>query len=251
MMRSNPNWHDRERAAQGAVPCCVDRRTVLRRALAVAPAAMLLGVAARAQDSDSVPPAPPTPQNPRQALEALRAGNERFDERRPLVRSAAEIERIWTTITASQSPFASILGCADSRLSPEIIFDQFLGDLFVVREAGNIAGGPTSLGSLEYAQAVLGSKLVLVVGHSSCGAVKAAFGNAPVPGNIQAIVDAIRPGIAGATTLDQAITLNVRATIANVRSSSALLRQAEAAGTIAIRGAVYNLEDGRVTFLEN
>ena len=106
------------------------------------------------------------------------------------------------TAVQVEMPFAMVLGCADSRLAPELVFDQFVGDIFVVREAGNIADSPTNLGSLEFGQSVLGAKALLVLGHSGCGAVKAAFENASPGGNIQAIVDRIKPGIAGAADLD-------------------------------------------------
>jgi carbonic anhydrase len=170
------------------------------------------------------------------------------------VRTTSEIERIWTEISVGQAPFAAILGCADSRLAPELIFDQFFGDIFVVREAGNIASSPTNLGSLEFSQAVLGVKLVFVLGHSACGAVRAALNGDQPGGNIQAIVDAIEPGIKGATTLDEAILANVRATIANIRAESPLLRAAEAEPdprkAIRIVGGVYDIRSGTVTFLE-
>src|SRR4029079_2635273 len=121
---------------------------------------------------------------------------------------------------------------------PELIFDQFFGDIFVVREAGNIADSPTNLGSLEYAQAVLGSKAIVVLGHTSCGAVKAAFDDAKPGGNVDAIVGAIRPGIAGAKTIEDATSANVRAVIAMIRARSPLLKAAEDGGKIKMVGAV-------------
>ncbi|HZR80182.1 MAG TPA: carbonic anhydrase [Candidatus Binatia bacterium] len=190
------------------------------------------------------------PKTPDEALELLRAGNRRFHERKPYVRSTDEIERLWTELASGQAPFAIILGCSDSRLSPEIIFDQFFGSLFVVREAGNVAVSPTNIGSLEFGQAVLGAKLLLVFGHSSCGAVTAAFDRAQPGGNIQAIVDAIAPFIATAATLDDAIVANVRGVQAQIRQRSALLRAAEDAGNLKIAGAVYDIRSGVVTFLD-
>jgi carbonic anhydrase len=224
----------------------VGRRTLLRRALTALPAAAGLWALGRGSSNAQQEA---QPRNPQEALQALRDGNRRFFEQKPKVRSTAEIEQIWTHTAVTQTPFATVLGCADSRLSPELIFDQFIGDLFVVREAGNIAGGPTNLGSLEYAQAVLGSKLVLVLGHTSCGAVKAAFTGATPGGNIQSIVDTIRPAIKGATSLDQAVRDNVFAVIKTVRLNSPLLRQAELKGDLAISGAVYDIATGMVQFL--
>jgi carbonic anhydrase len=223
----------------------VDRRTLLK--LAVGGAAILTAGGAYA-DATSAPKRP-VPKTPAEALAALRDGNQRFVDHKPEVRSTEEIERIWTVISAGQAPFATVLGCADSRLAPELIFDQFFGDIFVIREAGNIANSATNLGSLEYGQAVLGSKALLVLGHSSCGAVKAAFEGATPGGNIQSIIDVIKPAIAGAADLDAAIIANVRAVIATVREKSPLLRQAESDGKMSIVGAVYKISTGVVTFL--
>ena len=107
-------------------------------------------------------PAKPSPATPAAAIQLLKDGNERFKAREPQIRSTAQIDAIWSDITDGQAPFASVLGCADSRLAPQVIFDQFVGDIFVVREAGNIAASPTNLGSLEFGQAVLKSKALVV-----------------------------------------------------------------------------------------
>jgi carbonic anhydrase len=187
---------------------------------------------------------------PDAALAELRDGNGRFVAGKPTVRSVAEIDRISRKNAVTQKPFATILTCADSRVTPEIIFDQYLGDIFVVREAGNIATSGTNLGSLEYSQAVTGAMALVVLGHSGCGAVGAAFKGEHPGGNIDAIVAAIRPQIAGAKTLEEAIALNVKGTIAVIRTQSPLLAQAEKAGKIVIRGAVYDLESGVVSYLE-
>jgi carbonic anhydrase len=158
------------------------RRTLLQLLAGTAAGAVLLRAGrARAKTERPYRPAPATPD---EALAELKAGNVRFVERTPQARDIDEIKEIWTSISSGQAPFATVLGCADSRLAPELIFDQFFGDIFVVREAGNIADSPTNLGSLEYGQAVLGSRLVLVLGHTSCGAVKAAFGKDDPGGNI-------------------------------------------------------------------
>ena len=225
------------------------RRRALLKLLAgtAAGAALLRTGTARAK---TTPPSRPAPATADEALAALKAGNERFVKHTPQVRDTEEIEEIWTSISGGQAPFATVLGCADSRLAPELIFDQFFGDIFVVREAGNIADSPTNLGSLEYGQAVLGSKLVLVLGHTSCGAVKAAFGKDDPGGNIQAIVDAIRPGIAGSKTVEDATIANVRAVQTRIREKSAILRDAEKAGKIRIVGGVYTIATGTVSWLD-
>ena len=191
----------------------------------------------------------PKPTTPDEAIRVLADGNTRFAAGTPKIRDTADIEVLWSDITTSQNPFATVLGCADSRLAPELIFDQFVGDIFVVREAGNIAESPTNLGSLEFGQAVLKSKALVVLGHSDCGAVKAAFTNATPGGNIQAIVDVIKSGITGAASLDDAIERNVRAVIDRVRKNSTLLRDAEQTGAVKIVGAVYDIKSATVRFL--
>lgn len=212
----------------------------------------LLALGAHALGCASAKADTPTPQptTPQEALQALKDGNLRFSTRQPLERNLDEIERIWTEAAAGQNPFASILACADSRTAPELVFDQLAkGLLFVVREAGNIAKSPTSLGSLEFAHAALGSMLVVVVGHSACGAINAAFTNATPGGNIDAIVNAIKPGISGAASLPAAIEANVRATMNDIRTNSPLLTAAETDKKIMIVGAVQDIPTGVVTFL--
>jgi carbonic anhydrase len=177
-------------------------------------------------------------------------GNARFAGGTPQIRDTADIETIWRSgIDQKQEPFATVLGCADSRLAPELIFDQFVGDIFVVREAGNIAASPTNLGSLEYGQAVLKSKVLVVLGHSDCGAVNAAYKNSEPGANIQSIIDVIKPGIVGANNLEDAIMDNVRAVKDGIRRDSTLLREAEQAGDFKIVGAFYDIKTATVRFL--
>ena len=228
-----------------------------RRQLLAAVPLLALGAAAcstsqeatKQEEAKQDPGPPPRPATPDEAIQVLIEGNKRFVDGTPQVRDTADIKRIWTAAKAGQEPFASILTCADSRLGPELIFDQFVGDIFVVREAGNIADSPTNLGSLEFGQAVLKSKALMVLGHSDCGAVNAALDNATPGANIQSIVDAIKPGIAGATDLNDAIARNVRAVIDTIRAKSTLLRDAEAAGEVKIVGAVYDIKTATVTLL--
>jgi len=192
----------------------------------------------------------PRPQTPEDAIKVLADGNARFAGGTPQIRDTADIEIIWSSgIDQKQEPFATVLGCADSRLAPEIIFDQFVGDIFVVREAGNIAASPTNLGSLEYGQAVLKSKVLVVLGHSDCGAVNAAYKDSAPGANIQSIIDVIRQGIVGATSLEDAIVRNVRAVKDGIRRDSTLLREAEQAGDVTIVGAYYDIKTASVRFL--
>lgn len=227
------------------------RRMILSSAL---PAAVLLAAACgrteSAEDFGHAPPEPPAPGTPDEAIKVLMDGNTRFAARTPEIRDTAEIETVWTSgIAKMQEPFAMVLGCADSRLAPELIFDQFVGDVFVVREAGNIADSPTNIGSLEYGREVLHAKALLVLGHSDCGAVNAAFKGSTPGANIQAIVDAIKPGIAGAATLDDAVVRNVGAVVKHLRTRSPLLADAEASGDFKIVGAVYDIKTAKVRLL--
>ena len=190
---------------------------------------------------------PQEPTDPAEALERLMAGNARFvdGESRSPRRGMARVEEL----AAGQTPFAAILGCADSRVPVEILFDEGFGDLFTVRVAGNVAT-PEEIASLEYAVGVLGSQVVLVLGHSSCGAVTAAVQGGPVPGQISSLFQHITPSVPEGATLDEAIEANVRYQANVLRSASPVMRDALNQGTVAVRGGVYSLEDGRVRLLD-
>ena len=225
-----------------------------RLILGALPAAAALAAACSPKQSTETakqaPPAPPEPKTPDEAIKVLMDGNGRFAARTPQIRDIADIEELWISgIAKNQEPFAMVLGCADSRLAPELIFDQFVGDIFVVREAGNIANSPTNIGSLEYGQAVLHAKALVVLGHSDCGAVNAAFTSSAPGANIQSIVDAIKPGITGASTLDEAIVRNVAAVIEHVRTHSPLLADAEKSGAFKIVGGIYDIKTAKVRLL--
>ena len=160
----------------------------------------------------------------------------------------------------AQRPFAVVLGCSDSRAPAEFVFDQGLGDLFVIRVAGNIAA-PSQVGSIEFAVEQFQVRLVVVLGHSNCGAVRATLAHLQAPGDtspaLRAIVDRIAPGIqpvlAGCdgesdACMPQAIRANVEATIRNLRAQSDYLRYAELQGGLRIVGADYDLSSGAVDF---
>lgn len=195
------------------------------------------------------------PMTPQAALERLRDGHAAFlagaVQTRP--QSAAQRE----ALAAGQHPFAAILACADSRTGPEIVFHQALGDLFVVRVAGNVAG-TMELGSLEYAAAELAVPLIVVLGHSRCGAVKAAVDVAKngtaLPGHIADLAAAIVP--AAQATRDQSGDWVDNATRENVRRSVGVLKESRVlsplvdAGRLQIVGAVYALETGAVSYLD-
>ncbi|HAP08189.1 MAG TPA: hypothetical protein DCR20_10205 [Planctomycetaceae bacterium] len=151
-----------------------------------------------------------------------------------------------------QFPFAAILGCADSRVSPEVIFDQGQGDLFVVRVAGNVLG-EFEQASLEYAVQNLGVRLVLVMGHEQCGAVKAAIGGTVIPGVLGQLINEIRPAVEQAQgqdgdLLNNAIRSNVCHTVDMLLERSAAIRDLVAAGEVRVIGLVYDLASGDLQF---
>jgi carbonic anhydrase len=156
-------------------------------------------------------------------------------------------------VSKGQKPFAVIVGCSDSRIPPELIFDQGLGDLFVVRLAGNIVDN-VALGSIEYAVEHLGTKLVVVLGHGKCGAVTAATQGSDAPGHVGAIVRAIQPAVKKARKLqgdlvDNAIRANVSLVASKIKSSKPILAEMVENGDIEIVGAYYNIETGAVELL--
>ena len=191
---------------------------------------------------------------PGEALARLKAGNQRFigSQLQHPHQTAKRREELAT----SQHPFAIVLGCADSRTPPEVVFDQGLGDLFVLRVAGNVLNDET-LGSIEYAVEHLGAQLIVVLGHERCGAVKAAretiAAKAKAPGHIQSLVKAIQPAVEATTGADAEITaktneLNVAQAL---RGSAPILKEKIAAGKLSVVAAHYDLDTGTVEFLKD
>jgi carbonic anhydrase len=200
---------------------------------------------------------------PRDALERLREGNLRFasDARGPEVFVGHDRR---TELAAGQDPFAIILGCSDSRVPAEIIFDQGLGDLFVIRVAGNIVA-PSQVGSVEFAAARFSTNLVVVLGHSQCGAIAATIEELQRPEenqsrNLRSIVDRVRPSVEAllatdlkhdlAALAEEAIRANIRASVNQLRHGSEVLEQLVREQGLLIVGAEYSLETGLVDFFE-
>ena len=158
-------------------------------------------------------------------------------------------------LTKSQHPFAIILSCSDSRVPPEIVFDAGLGDLFIVRVAGNVLNDE-GLGSIEYAVDILGARLIVVIGHQSCGAVDAAMktvaAKGKAPGHIQSLVTAIKPVVDSMpkADLDTTIKANVKHVVDALRSSTPVLKARVDSGDVQVIGGYYTLDTGAVTFLE-
>ena len=185
-----------------------------------------------------------------QALEKLIAGNKRYVTERYAKPDIGYKKRL--ALTHGQQPFAVILGCADSRIPPEIIFDQGLGDLFVVRTAGQVVD-TVVLGSLEYAVEHLAVRLLLILGHQDCGAVKAALAGAEAPSHLCSILQAIVPAVENAKSrtgelLPNAIKANIDFTIDKLKSASPVLSKAITAKGLQIIGAIHNIQDGSVDF---
>jgi carbonic anhydrase len=186
-----------------------------------------------------------TPDN---AFAELLQGNKRFSNQK--IKQPNRGTFRLREVASGQKPFAAILGCADSRVPVEILFDQGLGDLFVVRVAGNVAS-PEEIGSLEYGTLVLGAKVILVLGHERCGAVKAAIENKPVPGQIGSILQRIKPVVIasknGSEDLLKATTIaNVKNQINTLKSSSVVAGLIDS-GKLKIVGGYYDLDTGVVT----
>ncbi len=194
--------------------------------------------------------------NPDDALKLLMDGNARYAANEPKQRdfSASRASR-----TAGQAPFAAILGCADSRVAPELAFDQNPGDLFVVRVAGNFVT-QDGLGSLEYGAAVLGTKLIMVLGHTSCGAVNATVdalqkGN-KLPGHIADLVRAMKPGIepalkkGGNDVQQRAMIANVQHNVQRLKTAKPILAGMIAKKQVRVVGGVYDIATGKVTLVD-
>ena len=189
-----------------------------------------------------------TPVSPQEAIERLKAGNQRFAAGQT-VSAHRDLARV-KAIAARQTPFAAFLGCADSRVPIEIVFDQGFGDLFVTRIAGNIAANEI-IGSLEFGTEILGAKVLYVLGHSSCGAVAATMRGDEVPGQISGLFQYIRPAIkASAGDMNRAVRENVRNQAILIAESSPVIAKLLKRNELIVAGGVYDLETGIVESVE-
>jgi carbonic anhydrase len=225
----------------------LSRRAVLAGGLGAVAAAPFIG-AVRAQPARAA-------ETPDAALKLLLEGNERY-------RSNQTNERDFSasraTRTQGQAPFAAILGCADSRVAPELAFDRMPGDLFVVRVAGNFVT-PDGLASLEYGAAVLGTKIIMVLGHTGCGAVNATIGalqkGNDLPGHIADLVRAMKPGIEpalkepGDGLPERAVIANVRHNMQRLIEAKPILAELVTGGKLRVVGGVYDLATGKVALV--
>jgi carbonic anhydrase len=198
------------------------------------------------------------------ALTRLREGNRRFVSNTRDTNAVDHHDRR-AELASGQEPFAIILGCSDSRVPAELVFDQGLGDLFVIRVAGNIVA-PSQIGSVEFAAERFGTRLVIVLGHSQCGAILATLDESRRPTatqspNLRAIVDRVRPAVEGLLgtgdepytneIVHRAVRANVRASVDKLCHGSEILEGLIARDGLLVVGAEYNLETGEVDFFDN
>jgi carbonic anhydrase len=190
---------------------------------------------------------------PTEAISKLTEGNSRYKSG-SLQHPGQTTERR-TELAKTQHPFATIISCSDSRVPPEIVFDQGLGDLFIVRVAGNVINDE-GLGSTEYSVDHLGTRLILVLGHQSCGAVQAAretiAAKGKAPGHIQSLVTAIKPAVEATAKddLETTVKANVKNVVKALRFSTPILKAKVDSGEIQVIGGYYSLDTGAVTFLD-
>jgi carbonic anhydrase len=236
-------------------PCNSSRRSFFR----VGYGALGLAASVGALSSHAAE-GPKTTMTPAQALAKLKQGHEDFVSDKPTPKSMRDSDRR-LAIARAQVPFAVLVGCSDSRVPPELLFDTGLGELFIVRNAGNTID-TVAMGSIQYAVQVLNVPLVLVLGHERCGAVDAAVSvvekNTVFPGSIGQMVEPIIPavlkakamGAAGDGLLDGAVRENVRRTVERLRTGEPTLADPIKAGKLMVVGARYDLDDGKVDFFD-
>lgn len=220
----------------------------MKTASRLAAVVLILPVAAVVRAQHAAAPAGPTADA---VLAELKTGNEHHASKHydhPHETAARQRE-----LTSGQHPHASVLACADSRVPPEIVFDQGLGDLFVIRVAGNTAGDDV-LGSLEYGAEHLNIPLIVVLGHQKCGGVTAAVDGGELPGHMPSIVRAIQPAVEKTKGMPgdkvaNAVRANVEMVVAQLRGSKPVLAELVASGKVKVVGGVYSLDTGRVDWL--
>jgi carbonic anhydrase len=187
--------------------------------------------------------------SPDAALRALAAGNQRFATNQ-LTSIQRDLDMLKAHTVEKQEPFAAVLACSDSRVPVELIFDQTISDVFVTRVAGNLVT-PEIIASLEYAVAVLDVKALVVLGHSNCGAVKAAMNADTVPGQISSLYAPLRRAVEqSGGDFAKAIAINSRVQADLLRTSSTVIRDADKAGKLKVTSGVYDLASGKVTFAQ-
>jgi len=232
----------------------VDRAQLSRRRVLGFFGAATAGLALAGTVSAKEAKAPPKPQNvvsPDASLELLVKGNKRYVDG---VARRHDFKTEREALVGGQNPYAGILSCADSRIAPEYTFDSARGDLFVCRVAGNFANDDT-IASMEYAVAILGVPLIMVLGHDACGAIDATIkslkDNTTLPGHLPSLVTSLTPAVKAVSgkpgdQLDNAIRQNVIDNVAKLKSATPILNSAVEKGKLKVVGGIYRLKDGRV-----
>jgi len=227
-------------------PSAVSRRGVLRAGVAGSAAALLV-----AAGVDLAAPRPAFGQGaltPDAALKQMMDGNQRFIDKK-LISFEEDLAELKQNTAEKQTPFAAVLSCADSRVPTELVFDQSIGHLFVARVAGNVASSDV-IATLEYGVVVLGTKIIMVMGHGNCGAVTAAIAGKAVPGQISALYSYLRPAVDQAgPDLDAAIRANAKIQAKILAEASPVLAEAIKAGTLKVVASHYDLVSGKVILL--
>jgi carbonic anhydrase len=230
---------------------------ICKVALAAAIAILLADIARAADKADNKPSV--TAPKPDDVLKQLIEGNERFASGQ--AHSPRRSPEDFRAVAAGQNPVAVVVACADSRVSPELLFDMGVGDLFVIRVAGNVVDGAgvTVKGSIEYAIAELNAPLVIVLGHTSCGAVKSAVMHIDqkdsLPGAINGLVELIKPAVTKVQgqpgdIYDNATRENVRTGVDKLKTLQPILAPRVAAGSVKVVGGIYDLQSGKVELLQ-
>ena len=214
----------------------MNRRTFLASAAA---ATLVSSTPLQAQEA--------APTTPDEALKRLMDGNERFDANN-LTSIAQDLKLLRDHNVDKQEPFAAVLSCSDSRVPVELVFDQTIGHIFVARVAGNIINSEI-IGSLEYGAAVLGVKVLIVMGHSNCGAVKAAIAKTEVPGQIASLYPHLEQAVETGSGLEDTIKKNARIQASLLEKTSTVLAPMVKEGKLKIHAAYYDVGTGRVTLL--
>lgn len=239
--------------------CCASDRSLrlVRRHLLIGAAGILVAAAVPNDAAQAASPVAKTALAPAEALKLMKEGNENFRNEAPSLAANGRERRL--ELARGQAPFCVLVGCSDSRVSPEILFGRGLGELFIVRNAGNTVD-TAALGSIEYAVGVLGVPLVIVLGHQSCGAVAAAVDvvqkNATFPGVIGEMVQPIVPAVLearsqGGDLLEASVRSNARRVAKRLTSQSLVIKDALDAGKVKVVGARYGLSDGHVEWMED
>jgi carbonic anhydrase len=232
-----------------------DRRTILSMGATMAGIGVVAGLG---EEKVSAAMALPNDRSPATILKLMKEGNARFAAGKPLTPRRTPAD--FTPLAASQKPLAAIVGCSDSRVTPELLFDLGIGELFIIRVAGNLVtgAGPAIMGSLEFAVAELGVRLIMVMGHSGCGAMKAAIAHVddadPLAGSLGDLVDLVKPAVNSARKqpgdlLDNVIKANVVRGGRRLRTISAFAGQGKD-NEVLIVGGIYDLASGKVDFFD-